>query len=376
MLTEIALGTLAAMGVSYVQDYWGIWPLKRTWDAVGLRSKFAPESKSYHVPLIVSNKATSYGRRVVVHLPSGIPMDTFLRHVPHMQEQMRSTIQVETYHSTAVLDVIRKPLPKNVPFDVDAIQKRDALLPVAIGDSGKKMVVIDLAALPHLFIAGNTGSGKSTFLHGLIVSVLYIAGAMVCVIDLKRVEYHLYNKVATIADTEKAAYRLLEWLNAELDRRLAVLKRNNLVHAKSYKGDDMPYLVLVIDELAELTDKDAQEMLNRLCRLARAAGICVVASTQRPSHTLYRNFTDTRSLFAGRVCFSVPSPEDSRMVLGDDAAFNLPRNVPGRAIFQWNGMQTTQTPFLTMDKARELVAQITPRKVDVSFEQHTKVLLP
>lgn len=371
MLTELALGTLAAMGASYVQDYWGIWPLKRTWDAVGLKTKFE------HVPLIVSNKRTPYGRRVVVHLPSGISMDKFLSHVAHMEEQMRSTIQVETYHSTAVLDIIKKPLPTNVPFDVERVMKHDSLLPVPVGESGKKLVVSELVDLPHLFVAGNTGSGKSTFLHGLIVSALYIAGAQVCVIDLKRVEFHVYSKVATIAQTEATASKLLEWLNAELDRRLVTLTKHNLVHVKDYRGDDMPFIVVVIDELAELTDKDAQEMLNRICRLARAAGICVVASTQRPSHTLYRNFTDTRSLFSGRICFSVPSPEDSRMVLGDDSAAKLPRNIPGRAIWQWNGTQTVQCMNLSVERAREIVSQLTShRKVDISFEQHAKVLEP
>lgn len=371
MLAELALGTMAALGVSYVQDYWGIWPLKRTWDALGLRTRLE------QVPLIVSNKRTSYGRRVVVHLPSGIPMDKFLSHLPHMQEQMRCLIQAETYHSTAVLDIITNPLPTNVPYDIERIQKRDALLPVPIGDSGKKLVVADLAEMPHLFVAGNTGSGKSTFLHGLIVSALYLAGAMVCIIDLKRVEYHLYSRVAAIADTDRLAAMLLKMLNAELDRRLALLKQHSLAHAKHYKGDDMPPIVLVIDELAELDDKDAQQALNRLCRLARAAGICVVAATQRPSHTLYRNFTDTRSLFAGRLCFSVSTPEDSRMVLADDSAARLPRHIPGRAIWQYNGTQTVQAMYLSTDRAREIVDGIAaPRKVGLAIEQHAKVLKP
>lgn len=370
MLAELALGTMAALGASMLQDYIGIWPLKRTWDAVGLKTKFE------HVPLIVSNKATKYGRRVVVHLPSGISTEQFLRHLPHMEEQMRATIQAQAWHSTVELEIVRTPLPTDVPFRL-LENKGKKHLPIAIGATGlgDALLEIDLARLPHLFDAGNTGGGKTTFAHGLCVQVVY-NGAELAVIDLKRVEFGYLSRVATIANTEKTAARLLEMLNTEMDRRLALLEKLNLVHAKDYKGDDMPWMVLVIDELAELTDKDAQEALNRLCRLSRAAGICIVACTQRPSHTLYKNFTDTRALFAGRLCFTVPSAEDSRMVLGDDSASRLPRNIPGRAIFQWDGIRTVQCMNLSVDDARELISRLPDRKAAFSLEQHTKVLQP
>jgi S-DNA-T family DNA segregation ATPase FtsK/SpoIIIE len=380
MLTEIALGTLAAMGASYVADYWGIWPLKRTWDAVGLRSKFAPESKSYHVPLIVSNKATKYGRRVVVHLPSGISTEQFLKYLPHMEEQMRCTIQAQTWHSTVELDIISTPLPTDVPFALP--NKPDMAIPLAVGSTGRgdETLTIDLAKLPHMLIAGNTGNGKSNVEHCICMSALY-AGAELAIIDLKQVEFGYLERVATVADTEATAHDLLEQLKDEMFRRLRALKKHGAV--KWSEWSDGPYIVCIIDELAELDEKDAQRLLNRLCRLCRAAGICLVVATQRPSHTLFPNWTDTRDLFAGRLCFAVSSPETSRMVLGDDSASRLPEYIPGRAVWKWKGEHTIQCFNLPLNRdktagpfAKELAAQLPDRKAAFDLEQHTKVLLP
>lgn len=369
MLPEIALGTLAYMGADALQKHWGIWRLTQTWQAVGLVTRFE------QVPYIVENQRTEYGRRVVVHLPVGISTDDFLRHLTHMEEQMRATIQATTYaHSNAVaLDIIRTPLPTDVPFVLPDAPKMRLPLPIGATGRGDQVLTVDLAKFPHLLLAGNTGGGKSTIEHCICVSVLH-AGAWLAIIDLKRVEYGYLDKVASVADTERTAYKLLELLNAEMDRRLAALKAHGAV--KWSEWSDSPYIVVVIDELAELDDKDAQKTLNRLCRLSRAAGICIVAATQRPSHTLFPNWTDTRDLFAGRLCFAVASPETSRMVLGDDSASRLPQYIPGRAVFRWNGTHTVQCLNLSVAEAKQIVSTFPPRKAAFNLEQHAKVLLP
>lgn len=115
---------------------------------------------------------------------------------------------------------------------------------------------------------------------------------------------------------------------------------------------DMPFIVCVVDELAELQDDTAQELLNRLLRLSRACGISIVAATQRPSTTVLSG--DSRAQLSSRLCFRVADELNSRMVLGEtcNRAAYLP-TAPGRAIFRWGKTREVQTMFLPVEEARK-----------------------
>jgi S-DNA-T family DNA segregation ATPase FtsK/SpoIIIE len=159
-----------------------------------------------------------------------------------------------------------------------------------------------------------------------------------------------------------------------LDKRLIELRDAGCRNITEYKGD-MPFIVLVIDELAELTDKDAQSDINRIARLARAAGIHIVAATQRPDATLFKDFAKTRALLPGRLCFTVADDTNSRIVLGTDAAHKIPKDIPGRAVWKWETEIIVQSMYLSTREAEKLLKSI-PCKGGMIFEQSTTRLLP
>jgi len=119
----------------------------------------------------------------------------------------------------------------------------------------------------------------------------------------------------------------------------------------------MPFLVVIIDELAEMHDEDCQLLLNRILRLGRAAGICVVCATQRPSSTMMRAFGDSKAMFSGTMCFHVRDGVNSRMLLDNENASLIPSNA-GRGIYQWDTELETQGRFLPVKKARQMLKDI------------------
>ena len=134
------------------------------------------------------------------------------------------------------------------------------------------------------------------------------------------------------------AHELLKLACMETDRRLDVLEKANCFKASEYRGkESMNPLLIAIDELAELEDKDSQQMINHLARTARKCGVHLIISLQRPSHTTYKNFTDSRSQFPARLSFKMAEKIDSEIVLGKGnfKAYHL--NAQGRAMWQYNG---------------------------------------
>ena len=218
-------------------------------------------------------------------------------------------------------------------------------LQIAIGkDVEGQSIVSDLATMPHLLIGGTTGSGKSVAINGFIMSILMRATpseVRMIMIDPKRVEFtpyngipHLYVPVVTEA---REAASALSWAVAEMERRLKVFSgigaRNiGQYNAKVQKGleiddapaSEMPYIVIIIDELADLmmnVGKEVEFSISRLAQLARAAGIHLIVATQRPSTNVVTGLI--KANITNRIAFNVASGIDSRVILDTPGAENL-----------------------------------------------------
>jgi S-DNA-T family DNA segregation ATPase FtsK/SpoIIIE len=169
--------------------------------------------------------------------------------------------------------------------------------------------------------------------------------------------------------TEKdMANKVLVRLVAEMRKRQALLKQSKCVNIQKYnnKYDYMDYIVLIIDELAELTDAAAQENLETLLRLCRASGICIISATQRPSSTMFskKSFGDCKANYRGRLCFQTADAVNSKIILDSVEAANLP-NIPGRAIWKLDKPIEVQTPYLDPEKAEVLLnAKLPPNRID------------
>jgi DNA segregation ATPase FtsK/SpoIIIE, S-DNA-T family len=216
-------------------------------------------------------------------------------------------------------------------------------LMLAIGkDVSGDSVLAELSSMPHLLIAGSTGTGKSVCINALLTTVLMRATpaeVRLILIDPKRIELSLYNEVphlyVPVVTEPKEAASALAWAVSEMEARLKRLQKagarnigmyNAMVQeGKAPEGaEEMPYLMIVIDELADLMMAAAKEVEDSICRiaqLARAAGIHLVVATQRPSTDIITGLIKTN--ITNRIAFAVSSSIDSRVVLDQPGAEKL-----------------------------------------------------
>ena len=230
-----------------------------------------------------------------------------------------------------------------------AYQKSASLLTLALGkDIMGTPVVTDLARMPHLLIAGATGSGKSVGLNGMILSILFKATpdqVRFLLIDPKRIELALYEGIPhllhPVVFNPKEATIALHWAVGEMERRYAMLSDLSARNIEGYnqkarvkKSDprveegilprSLPYLVIVIDELADLmlvSSRDTEEYLIRLAQKARAAGIHLMVATQRPSVDVITGLI--KANFPTRISYQVSARADSRVILDLQGAERL-----------------------------------------------------
>ncbi len=200
-------------------------------------------------------------------------------------------------------------------------------------DTAGYPIVADLADMPHLLIAGTTGSGKTVCVNGLIMSVLLHASpdeVKFILVDPKMVELAQYNDIPhllcpTVTDAKKAS-AALGWVVTEMENRYKILSKEGVRNISGYneKGNQMPYIIVIIDELADLMQtsaKTVESAITRLAQLSRAVGIHLVLATQRPSVNVITGVI--KANFPARVSFKVASKVDSRTVLDMNGAETL-----------------------------------------------------
>lgn len=215
-------------------------------------------------------------------------------------------------------------------------QKEKAPLTFALGrDVSGIPMFTDLAKMPHMLIAGATGSGKSAMINAFLTSLLYRNSPndmKLILVDPKRVELGLYNDIPhlltpVIVEPEKCI-SALKWAVAEMERRYKLLaevgNRNIIEYNKAHADEAMPYIVIVIDEMADLmvlAAADVESLIVRLAQMARAIGIHLVLATQRPSVDVITGII--KANIPARLAFSVASQVDSRTILDQMGAEKL-----------------------------------------------------
>ena len=214
-------------------------------------------------------------------------------------------------------------------------KKKDIKLPIALGKNiSGKPVVGDLASMPHLLIAGTTGSGKSVCINTIILSLLYRHTPDKCkfiLIDPKMLELSTYEGIPhllcpVITEAKKAA-SVLGWVVKEMESRYRLMTKEGVRNIDGYNIKHklpMPYIVVVVDEMSDLmlvAGKEIENYIQKLSQMARAAGIHIIMATQRPSVDV---ITGTiKANFPTRISFQVTSKIDSRTILGEQGAEQL-----------------------------------------------------
>ena len=217
----------------------------------------------------------------------------------------------------------------------ERFNKREIKLPVALGKSISGVPIVgDLSAMPHLLIAGTTGSGKSVCINTIILSLLYKYSPEKCnliLIDPKMLELSAYEGIphllCPVITEAKKATAALGWAVKEMENRYKLMTSVGVKNIDGYNAKNkkhMPYIVVMVDEMSDLmliAGKEIENYIQRLSQMARAAGIHIIMATQRPSVDV---ITGTiKANFPTRISFQVSSKIDSRTILGEQGAEQL-----------------------------------------------------
>ena len=243
-------------------------------------------------------------------------------------------------------------------------------IPICIGkDISGNIEVIDLSKTPHLLVAGTTGSGKSVFINTLLASILYKfppEDLRLILIDPKMLELSVYNDIAhlltPVVTEPKKAIIALKWVCKEMERRYSLMNEENTRSLEGYNQksiEKLPYILVFIDEMADLmmtAGKEVEHYVQRLAQMARACGIHLVMATQRPSVDIITG--SIKANFPSRISFQVASKYDSRTVLGEIGAEQLLGN--GDMLMSKNGANLIryQSAFISDSEVNKLINEI------------------
>lgn len=259
---------------------------------------------------------------------------------------------------------------------------------IALGiDIGGKPIIADLIELPHLLIAGATGSGKSVCINNIILSIIYNLSpekVKFIMIDPKRVELNIYNGIPhllipIIVDTNQAI-KVLNWVISEMEKRFKIFAEAGVRNLEGYNEyvrnlrndiNALPYIIIIIDELADLmlsSPVKAEEVLCRLAQMTRATGIHLIIATQRPSVDIITG--SIKINFPSRIAFAVSTQVDSRTILDVNGAEKLLGN--GDMLFSPVGVSKpirAQGAFVTEKEIKNVVSYLREYGQSPEYEQ-------
>ena len=277
-------------------------------------------------------------------------------------------------------------------LDNQDFKRKDFKLPIALGKNISGIPIIsDLASMPHLLIAGTTGSGKSVCINTIILSLLYRHTPEKCkfiLIDPKMLELSTYEGVphllCPVITEAKKATSVLGWVVKEMESRYRLMTKEGVRNIEGYNAKHklpMPFIVVVVDEMSDLmlvAGKEIENYIQKLSQMARAAGIHIIMATQRPSVDV---ITGTiKANFPTRISFQVTSKIDSRTILGEQGAEQLLGKGDMLYMSSANKIIRVHAPFVSDNEIEKinnfLRSQAEPEYVDeiLNFADEKEIL--
>lgn len=328
-------------------------------------------------PVLIRNSKTDTGREMVYHMPRDMSFDDFKRKEGNFRAATGCKIAFKEEGKALTMHLFEDKLPKEIDYNWNPSEYSKMHLPIPLGVDLNGLFVIDLAELPHMFLSGPTGTGKSMITRSVATS-LQIGSAnkmYMVVVDYGEVDYlWLEDKALLVTDVDKA-HQVFAMLNKEMDKRKKLLVKHRVEKVTKLK-EQIPFIVVLIDEFAEINqDEDSVKMVNRLLRVGRKTGIHIVAATQRLSSTTIKGAGDIKHNFPARLSFLCDAV-NSRMILGEDCDLaSKVGGVKGRAIYRHGDPVEIQTFRIDPERAEILVNQLPQREV-FRVEQSPALLPP
>jgi S-DNA-T family DNA segregation ATPase FtsK/SpoIIIE len=300
----------------------------------------------------------------------------------------KGTVGIEVPNDKSEMVVLKDILESKI------YSEEDSPLKLALGkDISGVPIVLDLATMPHLLIAGATGSGKTVCINAIVSSLLFNSSPedlKFLMVDPKRVELMIFDGIPhlispVVTDPKKVAISL-SWAIGEMERRYEIFADKGVRNLASYKDrmvkekgwENLPYIVIIVDELADLmavAQQEIEKLVQRLAQLARAAGIHMILATQRPSVNVITGVI--KANFPARISFKVASKVDSRTVLDANGAEKLLGR--GDMLIMEPGESSIvrgQCSYVDDNEIRDLVKcikeQAGPRYIDEVVERQEK----
>ncbi len=346
--------SIAAMaGVASIMEFLSLAnPYRKLFDNLGLRM-------GDNVPRYINKRKTDYGYCVALSLPVGLSTDDFKKHQLAIEQYLNRRVEFAYKNYRVYMKVFEKELDKMIPYE--PIKTKEPLeFPVGVGFNGK-VITLDLEKVVHLLIAGETGSGKSTLLRVILTSlILSNKRVSLHLIDLKNgAEFNVFRKckqVKTFSRTKEDADKVLTSLINKVDRRYDLFFENNVVDIREYNKlkntKKLDYQVVVIDEFADLQDeKGSISAVETLAAKARACGIYLIISTQRPSANIING--TIKANIPGVIGLKTMNGLNSRIIIDQEGLENL--RGKGHGLLKYSELIEFQSMYLSNQEARELV---------------------
>jgi len=295
----------------------------------GVEGKIAKVSQGPVVTLNEFEPAAGIKVSKIINLSEDIARNTSSESARISTIPGSSTIGIE------LPNAVRENVYLNEIISSKEFKKKEFKLPIALGKSISGSPIIgELTSMPHLLVAGTTGSGKSVCINTIILSLLYKHSPDKCkfiLIDPKMLELSTYEGIphllCPVITEPKRAASVLGWVVKEMENRYRLMTKEGVRNIDGYnqKHDlPMPYIVVIVDEMSDLmlvAGKEIENYIQKLSQMARAAGIHIIMATQRPSVDV---ITGTiKANFPTRISFQVTSKIDSRTILGEQGAEQL-----------------------------------------------------
>ena len=307
--------------------------IEKTLQSFGIEARVAevnlgPAVTQYALEIALGTKVTK-----ITSLASNLALAT---EAPGGQIRIEAPIPGRNLVGIEIPNKSLEVVPLRTMLGSAAMQKSKSKLAVSLGlDVSGAPIIADIAKMPHVLIAGTTGSGKSGLMNEIITSLLFRASPQeikLILVDPKRVEFTSYNGIPhlltpVIVDVEKIL-SALKWAVSEMDRRYKLFAERAVRNIDSYNElsgfQALPYIVIIIDELADLmmfAPVEVEDAIARLAQMARATGIHLVIATQRPSVNVITGLI--KANIPSRIAFNVSSQIDSRVILDAPGAEKL-----------------------------------------------------